>query len=415
MAMFKQSADIRTADTLDLDKPNVVVENIVANPSAIQKVQIKALAERAKEIRSGGVDPRIDNMLCITTDGRKIGLDQRLIDPSFPDNPDSKVNICINNVFDIYQETAKQHSTQCIFCDLSTPKSESRQDVFMVYRPDAKKDKEYDIIRKKVGIKNNMDFALIKKHISETAQEDEDKLHNGDVVVIRRPNEDMTKIISEAALYHNGKFITDKSVDLLEMLDFSPIEDMPPKEFNIYDDIKKKLAVMGVPEKDIAFIHDYDTAEDKQKLFNQMNEGEVRILLGSTGKCGEGMNAQMKMTAIHHLDAPLRPKDMVQRDGRGDRPGNENDTIHIFHYVTERTFDAYLYQMLETKQRSISQIMTSKTPERVCADIDEEALDYAQVKALCAGNPLSARDVKISIPPQMPYLSAFAAFCQKLK
>lgn len=395
MAMFKQSADIRTADTLDLDKPNVVVENIVADPSAIQKVQIKALAERAKEIRCGGVDPRIDNMLCITTDGRKIGLDQRLIDPSFPDNPDSKVNICINKVFDIYQETAKQHSTQCIFCDLSTPKSESRQDVFMVYRPDAEKDKEYDIIRKKVGIKNNMDFALIKKHISETAQEDEDKLHNGDVVVIRRPNEDMTKIISEAALYHNGKFITDKSVDLLEMLDFSPIEDMPPKEFNIYDDIKKKLAVMGVPEKDIAFIHDYDTAEDKQKLFNQMNAGEVRILLGSTGKCGEGMNAQRKMAAIHHLDAPLRPKDMVQRDGRGDRPGNENDTIRIFHYVTERTFDAYLYQMLETKQRSISQIMTSKTPERVCADIDEEALDYAQVKALCAGNPLIKEEMEL--------------------
>lgn len=395
MAIFKQAADIRTADTLDLEKPVSVVKEIVAKPSRIQKRGIKKLGERASEIRLGGVDPRIDNMLCVTNDGRKIGLDQRLLNPAYPDDPNSKVNMCVQNVFDIYAQTADKRSTQCIFCDLSTPKTESRQDRFAVYRPNEEKDIGYEIIRKKNGIKKETYFPTIKDYINKNADEEEDKLQNGDIAVIRRPNEDNTKIVSEAAIFENGKFNTSRSDELLEKLEMSPIEDMPPKEFNIYDDIKNKLVARGVPEKEVAFIHDYDTPEQKQGLFNKMNAGEVRILLGSTSKCGAGMNAQKKMIALHHLDAPMRPSDMEQRNGRIERQGNENPEVQIYRYVTDRTFDAYLYQMLENKQKFISQVMTSKTPERVCADIDEAALDYAEVKALCAGNPLIKEEMEL--------------------
>ena len=188
-----------------------------------------------------------------------------------------------------------------------------------------------------------------------------------------------------------GKFSEANSEELLEQIFMSPIEDMPPKTFNVYDDIRDKLIAKGVPEKEIAFIHDYDTAEKKQELFNQMNSGDVRILLGSTQKCGAGMNAQERMIALHHLDAPLRPSDMEQRNGRIERQGNSNPEVDIFRYVTDKSFDAYLYQILENKQRFISQVMTSKTPERVCSDVDEQALDYAEVKALCAGNPNTTR------------------------
>ena len=240
-----------------------------------------------------------------------------------------------------------------------------------------------------------MDFNDIKKYIDKAATEAADKLQNGDIAVIRRPSEDMTHIISEAAVYENGKFISANSAELLEHLEMSIIEDMPPKEFNIYDDIKDKLMKQGVPEKEIAFIHDYDTSEQKQKLFNQMNAGDVRILLGSTSNCGAGMNAQKKMIALHHLDAPMRPSDMEQRNGRIERQGNENPEVQIFRYVTDKTFDSYLYQMLENKQKFISQVMTSKTPERTCADIDEAALDYAEVKALCAGNPLIKEEMEL--------------------
>lgn len=312
MAIFKEAADIRTADTLDLEKPKAVVTEIVAKPSKIQKRAIKSLGKRAAEIRSGSVDPREDNMLKITSDGRKIGLDQRLLNPSLPDDPESKVNLCVKNVFDIYTKTADKRSTQCIFCDLSTPKSETRQDRFIIYRPDSSKSLGYDIIRKKTGIKKEWDFGDIKKHVDKNAAEEQDKLKDGDIVVIRRPSEDMTEVISEAAVYTNGRFITENSANLLEKLSMSPVEDMPPKEFNVYDDIKNKLMEMGVPEKEIAFIHDYDTPEQKQKLFNQMNAGDVRILLGSTSKCGAGMNAQRKMIALHHLDAPMRPSDVEQ-------------------------------------------------------------------------------------------------------
>ncbi|MCI7350491.1 MAG: hypothetical protein MSH60_07020, partial [Ruminococcus sp.] len=312
MAIFKEAADIRTADTLDLEKPDSVVTEVVAQPSKIQKRAIKSLGKRAAEIRSGTVDPRDDNMLKITSDGRKIGLDQRLLNPTLPDDPNSKVNLCVSNVFDIYSKTADKRSTQCIFCDLSTPKSETRQDRFIIYRPDSSKDLGYDIIRKKTGIKKDMDFPEIKKHVDKNAAEDEDKLREGDIAVIRRPSDDMTKIISEAAIFENGKFNPVNSEELLEKLAMSPVEDMPPKEFNVYDDIKDKLIAKGVPEKEIAFIHDYDTPEQKQKLFNQMNAGDVRILLGSTSKCGAGMNAQAKMIALHHLDAPMRPSDVEQ-------------------------------------------------------------------------------------------------------
>ncbi len=310
MGIFKEAADIRTADTLDLEKPKAVVTEVVAKPSKIQKKAIKSLGKRAAKIRNGNVDPRDDNMLKITSDGRKIGLDQRLLNSALPDDPDSKVNLCVRNVLDIYNQTADKRSTQCIFCDLSTPKSETRQDRFAIYRSDSSKELGYDIIRKKTGIKKDMDFSEIKKYVDKNSSEEEDKLKNGDIAVIRRPSEDMTKIISEAAVFENGKFNPVRSEELLEKLAMSPVEDMPPKEFNVYDDIKDKLMAQGVPEKEIAFIHDYDTPEQKQKLFNQMNAGDVRILLGSTSKCGAGMNAQKKMIALHHLDAPMRPSDV---------------------------------------------------------------------------------------------------------
>lgn len=395
MSIFKQAADIRTADTLDIEKPKAIVKEIMAKPSKYQKRAIKYLGERAAEIRLGGVDPRIDNMLCVTNDGRKIGLDARLFNPYLTDDPNSKVNMCVKNVLDIYAETSDKRSTQCIFCDMSTPKTESRQDRFAVYRPNEEKDIGYEIIRKKNGIKKETDFTAIKDYIKKNSDEEADKLRDGDIAVIRRPNADNTKIISEAAVYEHGKFNMSHSDELLEKLEMSPIEDMPPKEFNIYDDIKSKLVAQGVPEKEIAFIHDYDTPEEKQSLFNKMNAGDVRILLGSTQKCGAGMNAQKKMIALHHLDAPMRPSDMEQRNGRIERQGNENPEVQIYRYVTDRTFDAYLYQMLENKQRFISQVFTSKTPERVCSDIDETALDYAEVKALCAGNPLIKEEMEL--------------------
>ena len=309
MGMFKEAADIRTADTLNLDKPKAIVSEVVAQPSKIQKKAIKALGKRAAQIRNGNVDPTKDNMLCVTNDGRKIGLDQRLLNPNLPDDPNSKVNLCVKNVLDIYNKTADKRSTQCIFCDMSSPKSETRQDRFLIYRPDAAKALGYDVIRKKTGIKAETGFDDIKKHIDKSATEAADKLQNGDIAVIRRPSEDMTHIISEAAVYENGKFISANSAELLEHLEMSTIEDMPPKEFNIYDDIKDKLMKHGVPENEIAFIHDYDTAEQKQNLFNKMNAGEVRVLLGSTSKCGAGMNSQKKMIALHHLDAPMRPSE----------------------------------------------------------------------------------------------------------
>lgn len=318
MGMFKECADIRTADTLNLEKPEAHFHEVVAEPSKAQKRLIKSLSKIATAIRDGNVDPRDDNMLVITNDGRKIGLDQRLIDPTIPDNPDSKVNLCINNVYDIYSRTADKRSTQCIFCDMSTPKSDARQDRFEVYRHDAKSESGYSISRKKIGLgngdednpKNINTFADVKSYIDKHSPEQSDKLSEGDIVVIRKPNMDDGKIYSQAAIFEDGKLNDVNSVELLEKLLMSDVEDIPPKEFNVYDDIKGKLMDRGVPENEIAFIHDYETAEQKQKLFDKMNAGEVRILLGSTQKCGAGMNAQAKMIALHHLDCPLRPSDV---------------------------------------------------------------------------------------------------------
>ncbi len=399
MGMFKECADIRTADTLNLEKPEAHFHEVVAEPSKAQKRLIKSLSKRATAIRDGNVDPRDDNMLVITNDGRKIGLDQRLIDPTIPDNPDSKVNLCINNVYDIYSRTADKRSTQCIFCDMSTPKSDSRQDRFEVYRPNSSKELGYELLRKKIGLGNGDEdnpkniniFVDVKSYIDKHSPEQSDKLSEGDIVVIRKPNLDDGKMYSQAAIFENGKLNDADSPELLEKLLMSDVEDIPPKEFNVYDDIKGKLMDRGVPENEIAFIHDYETAEQKQKLFDKMNAGEVRILLGSTQKCGAGMNAQTKRIALHHLDCPLRPSDMEQRNGRIERQGNENPEVDIYRYVTNKSFDSYLFQILENKQKFISQVMTSKTPERTCADMDETALDYAEVKALCAGNPTTTR------------------------
>ena len=314
MGMFKEAADIRTADTLDLEKPDAHVHEVVAQPSKIQKRLIKALSKRASKIRDGAVDPKDDNMLCITNDGRKIGLDQRLMQSGCEDNPDSKVNMCVRNVFDIYTKNTDKKSTQMIFCDMSTPKQANRQDRFEIYRPDSKVG--FECIRRKVGLgkpgnKSYLGtFDDLKKYVEKNTADIVDKLQDGDIAVFRVPSEDGKSIESRAALYMGGKFSEANSEELLEQIFMSPIEDMPPKTFNVYDDIRDKLIAKGVPEKEIAFIHDYDTAEKKQELFNQMNSGDVRILIGSTQKCGAGMNAQERMIALHHLDAPLRPSDV---------------------------------------------------------------------------------------------------------
>lgn len=318
MGMFKECADIRTADTLDLEKPEAHFHEIVAEPSRTQKKLIKSLSKRATAIRDGKVDPREDNMLVITNDGRKIGLDQRLINPILEDEEGSKVNLCVNNVYDIYSKTTDKRSTQCIFCDMSTPKSDSRQDRFEVYRPNSSKELGYELLRKKIGLgngdednpKNINTFVDVKSYIDKHSPDQSDKLSEGDIVVIRKPNMDNGKIYSQAAIFEDGELNDVNSVELLEKLLMSDVEDIPPKEFNVYDDIKGKLMNRGVPEEEIAFIHDYETAEQKQKLFDKMNAGEVRILLGSTQKCGAGMNAQAKMIALHHLDCPLRPSDV---------------------------------------------------------------------------------------------------------
>lgn len=293
MTMFKEVADIKTSDQLNLPVPEVETETIVVQPSEIQKDMVASLSDRAADIHAGNVDPSIDNMLRITSDGRKIGLDQRLMNPLLPDDPNSKVNACVQKVFDIWDETADDRLTQIIFCDTSTPKA-------------------------------------------------------------------------------NG-------------------------EFNVYDDVKAKLIDRGIPENEIAFIHNANTEVQKKDLFAKLRSGQVRILLGSTQKCGAGTNIQTKLIALHHLDVGWRPADLTQRNGRIIRQGNENKLVHIYQYVTNGTFDSYLWQTLENKQRFISQIMTSKSPVRSCEDVDEQALSYAEVKALCAGNPLIREKMNLDV------------------
>ena len=293
MNMFKEVADIKTSDQLHLPVPDAKFETVVVQPSDYQQDMVADLSERAAAVHSGMVDPSEDNMLKITGDGRKLGLDQRLINPLLPDDPESKLNACVQNVLRIWEEGKADRLTQLLFCDLSTPKNDGT--------------------------------------------------------------------------------------------------------FNVYDDIKAKLIAAGVPEKEIAFIHDADSEAKKKELFAKVRTGQVRVLMGSTQKMGAGTNCQDRLVALHHLDVGWRPSDMTQRNGRIIRQGNQNKEVQIYQYVTEGTFDAYLYQTLENKQKFISQIMTSKSPVRSCDDVDEQALSYAEIKALCAGNPLIKEKMDLDI------------------
>ena len=293
MSMFKEVADIKTSDQLHLPVPEAKFETVVAKPSDLQKEMVQELSKRAAEIHSGTVDASVDNMLCVTNDGRKIGLDVRLMNPMLPDDPNSKLNVCVRNVLKIWEEGKDQKLTQLLFCDLSTPKNDGN--------------------------------------------------------------------------------------------------------FNVYDDIRKKLIAAGVPENEIEFIHNADTEAKKAALFSKVRSGDVRVLLGSTAKMGAGTNVQQRLVAVHHLDVGWKPSDMTQRNGRIIRQGNQNPEVKVFNYVTEGTFDSYLFQTLENKQRFISQIMTSKSPVRSCEDVDEQALSYAEIKALCAGNPLIKEKMDLDV------------------
>lgn len=281
MSLFREVADIKTADELNLPKPEVIYHNEVFQPTEMQKGLVKQLSERATKVHARQVDPSVDNMLAITNDGRKLGLDQRVVNPLLPDEPGTKVNKCVDNVFRTWEDGADKKLTQLIFCDLSTP----------------------------------------------------------------------------------------------------------GKGFSVYDDIKKKLVARGVPENEIAFIHNADTDAKKKELFAKVRSGQVRVLMGSTAKMGAGTNVQDRLIALHDLDAPWRPGDLEQRKGRIERQGNMNETVHVYRYVTENSFDSYLWQTLENKQKFISQIMTSKSPVRSCEDVDETTLSFAEIKALCAGDP----------------------------
>lgn len=308
MSMFKQVADIRTADTLTLDVPDCDYQVVQVEATPFQQELVQELADRADAINAGNVDPTIDNMLKITSDGRKLGLDPRLIDPSFEDNPDTKLNRCVENVARIHAETAEDRLTQIIFCDLGVPHKAAGE--------------------------------------AEVEGEDADDVKDK------------------------------KSIAEVESLE-------EECDFCVYDDIRDKLIARGIPAEEIAYIHDAKTEQQKADLFDKVRSGEIRVLLGSTAKMGTGTNVQKKLIAVHDLDIPWRPADLEQRAGRIIRQGNENKQVQIFRYVTKGTFDAYSYQTLENKQKFISQIMTSKTPARKCEDVDQQALTYSEIKALC--------------------------------
>lgn len=388
MNIFKECADIKTADTLNLDRPDFEMHNVNVPATAIQATMIKELGERAKEIRAGHVDPTDDNMCKLTVDGRKIGLDQRCMNPNLPDDPKSKVNVCINNVFDIWQRTAEEKSTQLIFCDLATPQPTLNENTYTVYRKNTKSGYN-DVYSAKLGEKDTAEKIMNKLNGKKPPKNYEaGDVSDGDIIMLKRVNYEEETAYNTAFEVVDGK-LTEIAPETWEKLKHKPVEQFESeRKFCVYDDIKQKLIARGVPEKEIAFIHDVDKAEEKQKLYDKMNKGEIRVLIGSTFKCGAGMNAQERMIALHDLDAPMRPSDMEQRHGRIIRQGNTNSKVDIYRYTTDKTFDAYLYQMLENKQRFISQIMTDKSPVRSCEDVDEIALDYAEVKALCAGNPL---------------------------
>ena len=386
MNIIKECADIKTAATLNLDRPDFEMHNINVPATKMQAKMIKNLGERAKLIRAGAVDPTEDNMCKLTVDGRKIGLDQRCMHPSLPDDPNSKVNVCINNVFDIWKQTAEKKSTQLIFCDLATPQAAVNENTYTLYRKDTKG--EYaPVYSAKLGQKDTADKIFKKLTGSKPPKNFKaGGVVDGDIIMLHTVDYDTMTASNSAVMASNGK-ISEIPEEMWTKLHHSPTETFESeRKFCVYDDIKQKLVAKGVPEKEIAFIHDADTTEEKQKLFAKMNKGEIRVMIGSTQKCGAGMNAQERMIALHDLDAPMRPSDMEQRHGRIIRQGNTTTKVDIYRYTTDKTFDAYLYQMLENKQKFISQIMTDKSPVRSCEDVDEIALDYVVVLALCAGN-----------------------------
>ena len=310
MNLFKEVADIKTADQLHLPTPQVEYHNIVAQPTEIQKEMVKALSERASEVHRGIVDPSVDNMLKITSDGRKLGLDQRIINQMLPDEPGTKVNQCVDNIMQIWRDGQADKLTQLVFCDISTPQA--------------------------------------------------------------KPAKKVAKALDNPTLH--------------ALEDAVPLDE-PEPAFTVYEDIRQKLIAKGVPAEQIAFIHEANTEVRKKELFSKVRTGQVRVLLGSTAKMGAGTNVQDRLVALHDLDCPWRPGDLAQRKGRIERQGNQNETVHVYRYVTEGTFDAYLWQTVENKQKFISQIMTSKSPVRSCDDVDETALSFAEIKALCAGDP----------------------------
>ena len=310
MNLFKEVADIKTADQLHLPTPQVEYHNVVAQPTDIQKEMVKTLSERASEVHRGSVDPSVDNMLKITSDGRKLGLDQRIINRMLPDEPGTKVNQCVDNIMQIWRDGEADKLTQLVFCDISTPQA--------------------------------------------------------------KPAKKVAKALDNPTLH--------------ALEDAVPLPE-PEPAFTVYEDIRQKLIAKGVPAEQIAFIHEANTEVRKKELFSKVRTGQVRVLLGSTQKMGAGTNVQDRLVALHDLDCPWRPGDLAQRKGRIERQGNQNETVHVFRYVTEGTFDAYLWQTVENKQKFISQIMTSKSPVRSCDDVDETALSFAEIKALCAGDP----------------------------
>ena len=392
--MFRETADVKLASGLNIERPKAKIHNVNVPASRYQRRFVKKLGKRSEKCRIGAVDKHIDNMLKITTDGRKIGLDARCIDPNVPDDPASKVNVCINNVFDIWQKTAENRSTQLIFCDLATPQKPKNEDRYLIFRK--QEDGTYaNIYSGGIRTKDKSPERVLeslKKKLPKDFVEDEmcGVLAEGDIIVSKVVD------IEGGMIEHSGIVIgeggTSKPITSVELNEIgTPPEVLYEQEktFCVYDDIKEKLIKMGVPANEIAFIHDCKNNEEKQQLFDKMNKGEVRIMIGSTQKCGAGMNAQAKMIALHDLDAPYRPSDMGQRHGRIERRGNENKEVDIYRYMTEKTFDSYLYQLLENKQTFISQIMTEKTALRICEDIDEAVLDFADAKAICSGNPLA--------------------------
>ena len=315
MNLFKEVADIKTADQLHLPTPEVAYHTIATKPTQIQQDMVKALSERASKVHSGAVSPDVDNMLKITSDGRKLGLDQRIINPMLPDEETTKVNQCVANILQYWRDGEEEKLTQLVFCDISTPKTTPSQRA----------------AKASPGTLDSPEIHALESAIS--------------------------------------------------------LEESSDTPFTVYEDVRQKLIDAGMPPEQIAFIHDANTEVKKKELFGKVRSGQVRVLLGSTSKMGAGTNVQDRLVAIHDLDCPWRPGDLQQRKGRIERQGNQNEKVHVFRYVTEGTFDAFLWQTVENKQKFISQIMTSKSPVRSCNDVDEVALSFAEIKALCAGDP----------------------------